>query len=88
MYAYLESNKKTIKGFPSSSAADSLLQKTRVQSLGWEDPLEEGNPLQYSCLENSLGQRGPDHYSPRVTKSQTRLKQPSTPARERQLQWF
>ena len=30
--------------------------KTWVQSLGWEDPLEEenGNPLQYSCLENSM----------------------------------
>ena len=28
-----------------------------VQSLVWEDPLEkgEGNPLQYSCLENSMG---------------------------------
>ena len=27
-----------------------------VQSLGWEDPLEggHGNPLQYSCLENSM----------------------------------
>ena len=29
-------------------------QKTRVQSLSWEDPLEEenGNPLQYSYLKN------------------------------------
>ena len=29
----------------------------RVQSLGWEDPLEEGmaTPLQNSCLENPLG---------------------------------
>ena len=26
----------------------------RVQSLSWEDPLEEGNPLQYSCLENPM----------------------------------
>ena len=28
-------------------------QETQVQSLGWEDPLEEenGNPLQYSCLK-------------------------------------
>ena len=28
-----------------------------VQSLGWEDPLEEGmagDPLQYSCLDNSM----------------------------------
>ena len=29
-------------------------QKTWVQSLGWEDPLEKGNPLQYSCLENPM----------------------------------
>ena len=31
-------------------------QEMRVQSLGWEDPLEEGtgNSLQYSSLENSM----------------------------------
>ena len=29
------------------------MQKTRDQSLGWESPGEgNGNPLQYSCLEN------------------------------------
>ena len=33
--------------------------ETRVQSLGWEDPVEGGhsNPLQDSCLENPHGQR-------------------------------
>ena len=38
----------------------------RVLSLGWEDPLEvgQGNPLQYSCLENSHGQRSLAVYSP------------------------
>ena len=32
------------------------VQKSQVQSLGWEDPLEKGNgsPLQYSCLENPM----------------------------------
>ena len=31
------------------------MQETRVQSLGWEDPLEKNaNPLQYSDLENSM----------------------------------
>ena len=31
------------------------VQETQVQSLGWEDPGEgNGNPLQYSCLENSM----------------------------------
>ena len=29
------------------------MQDTRVQSLGWEDPLGKGIP-QYSCLENSM----------------------------------
>ena len=31
-------------------------QEIRVQSLGWEDPLEEGmaTQLQYSCLENPM----------------------------------
>ena len=30
--------------------------ETRIQYLGWEDPLEKGdsNPLQYSFLENSM----------------------------------
>ena len=30
--------------------------KTRVQSLGWEDPLESemATHFQYSCLENSM----------------------------------
>ena len=41
-----------------------------VQSLGWEDPLEEGKgyPLHYSSLENSM-----DYIVHEVTKSQTRL---------------
>ena len=32
------------------------MQETRVQSLGQEDLLEEenGNPLQYSCMENPM----------------------------------
>ena len=42
------------------------MQETWVLSLGWEDPLEEGehgNPLQYSFLENPHGQRSPEGYS-------------------------
>ena len=31
-----------------------------VRSLGLEDPLEEGNPLQYSCLENPMNREEPD----------------------------
>ena len=38
--------------------------ETWVRSLGWEDPLEEGNPLEYSCLENPHGQRSPAGYGP------------------------
>ena len=33
------------------------MQQTQVQLLGQEDPLEKGrhgNPLQYSCLENTV----------------------------------
>ena len=31
------------------------MQETQVQSLGREDSLEkEGNPFQYSCLENPM----------------------------------
>ena len=32
-------------------------KETQVQSLGLEDPLEEGNPLQYPCRENAVDER-------------------------------
>ena len=41
------------------------MRETWVWSLGWKDPLEDrGNPLQYSCLNNSHGQRSLVGYSP------------------------
>ena len=43
------------------------MRETRVRSLGWEEPLGEGNgnPLQYSCLENPMDrQRSLVCYSP------------------------
>ena len=35
------------------------MQETWVQFLGWEDPPGEGNgnPFQYSCLENPMDRR-------------------------------
>jgi len=51
---------QTVKNLPA-------MQETWVQSLGWEDSLEEGghdNPLQYSYLENPHGQRSLAGYSP------------------------
>ena len=45
---------QTVKNLPA-------VQKTWVPPLGWKDPLmkeENGNPLQYSCLENPMD-RGP-----------------------------
>ena len=40
------------------------MRETWVRCLGWEDPGEEnGNPLQYSWLENPHGQRSPVSYS-------------------------
>ena len=46
--------------------------ETQVQSLGWEDPLEEGmQPTPIMCLENPLD-RGAWHTTVhRVTQSQT-----------------
>ena len=57
---------QTVKSLP-------VMQETRVRSLGGEDPLEKenGNPLQYSCLENPMDGgtwRATVHG---VTKSQT-----------------
>ena len=44
------------------------MQETWVWSLDWEDPLENGYPLQYSGLENSM-----DCIAHGVTKSRTWL---------------
>ena len=43
---------QTVKRLPA-------MRETRVRSLGWEDSPGEGNgnPLQYSCLENSMDGR-------------------------------
>ena len=51
------------------------MQETRVQSLGWEDPLGEGhgNPLQYSCLENLMDRGDWQAAAHGVTESRTRL---------------
>ena len=51
------------------------MQETQVQLLGQEDPLEKnGNPLQYSCLENSMDKGAWRATVHGVAKSQTRPK--------------
>ena len=42
------------------------MQETQVQVLGHKDSPEEGNgnPLQYSCLDNPMDQRNLVGYSP------------------------
>ena len=52
----------------------------QVQSLGQEDPLEEGmaNPLQYSCLGSSMDREAWRAAVHGVTKSRRRLKQQRT----------
>ena len=51
------------------------MQETQVQPLSWEDPLEKenGNPLQYSCLENPMDGVAWKAAVHGVTKSWTRL---------------
>ena len=41
---------KTVKNPPA-------IWEISVPSLGWEEPLEEGIPLQYSCLVNPIDSR-------------------------------
>ena len=43
-----------------------VIQKTWIQSLGGEDPsrVGNGNPLQYSCLENPMDRGACSAYSP------------------------
>ena len=52
------------------------VQETQVQSLGQKDSLEKGmagNPLQYSCLENSMDRGASQAAVHGVAESQTRL---------------
>ena len=50
-----------------------VMQEICVQSLGQEDPLEKGIPLQYSGLENSMVREAWWAIVHGVAKSGTRL---------------
>ena len=51
-----------------------VMQENPVQSLGWEDPLEEGmQPIPVFLPGESHGQRSLAGYSPWVGKDQMRL---------------
>ena len=67
-YSWASLMTQTVKNLPA-------MWETWVQSLGQEDPLEKanGNPLQYSCLENSRDRGGWQAAVHGVKKSQTQL---------------
>ena len=50
------------------------IQEIQVRSLGWEDPLEKGMALHYSCLENSMDRGAWWATVHGVAKSRTRLR--------------
>ena len=56
-----------VKNAPTNAGGTEM----RVQTLGLEDLLEEGNPLQYSCLENPMDRGDCRATVHRVTKSRT-----------------
>jgi len=63
-----------VKNLPSMQE----MQETWVQSLAWEDPLEEegnGNPPQYSRLGNLTDKGAWWATVPRATKSRTETEQ-------------
>ena len=64
------------RGFPHSSvgkeSACDAGDPGLIPGLGRFPGKGNGNPLQYSCVENSMD-RGAMDYSPRVTKSWTQL---------------
>ena len=72
----------SILGFPDGSAIKNLIvkQETWVQSLGREDPLEEGVVTHSSifALENPMDKGARQAIVLRVTQSWTRLKRLST----------
>ena len=55
-------------------------KEIRVRALGREDPLEEGNPLHWPCLENPMDRGAWQGTVHGVAKSQIRLKWLSTHA--------
>ena len=58
-----------------------VMQETWVQSLGWEDPLEEGTATHSSILARKIPwTEEPCGLPSRVTKSQTGLRQLSARA--------
>ena len=64
-------------------------QETWVQSLGWEDPLEEGMATHSSsCLENPHAQRSLTGYSPRGHKELDTTERPSTHTKKAELRLF
>ena len=67
--------KEKKKGFPSGSDDKESACNERdlgsIPGLGRSPGGEDGNPLQYSCLENPHVQRSLASYSPGVTKNQT-----------------
>ena len=69
-------------GFPGGASGKEptcqCRRQTHIRSLGQEDPLKEGNPLQYSCLENPIDRGALWATVHRFTKSWTLLKQLST----------
>ena len=65
--------------------SESLLQETKkhtIPKLGRSSGEGNGNPLQYSCLENRVDRGAWRAMVHGVTESQTRLKQLSTHRRE------
>ena len=51
-YLFYKGDNTTHRGFPSGSVVKNppATQETQVQSLGWEDPLEEGMATHSSVL--------------------------------------
>ena len=65
-------------GFPGGSMVKNLpaneeMHETLVRSLDREDPLQEGNPLQDSCLKNLMDRETWWPIVHGVAKSRTRL---------------
>ena len=56
-YSFLLLSSSELWGFPGDTVVKNLpaIQETRVESLGWEDPLgKEMATPQYSCLRNPM----------------------------------
>ena len=73
MYVYTHTHMRSPGGSGSKESACNVGDLSSIPGSGRSPGKENGNPVQYSCLENTMDRRAWQATVHRVTKSQTQL---------------